>query len=91
MLSILNLWRPDTQRGFWNDLVGPEEILFVFKLADGTLREFTLSENNSDEVSRLCSALNGDPLERTSDLPRYFASNPFYREAMVAHYGVPPA
>ena len=84
------LIRERMQRGFWNDLVGPEQIIFVFKLADGTLREFTFLENNSDEIARLCSALNGDPLERTSDLPRYLASNPFYREAMVACYGVPP-
>lgn len=75
--------------GFWNDLVGTDQIHFTFKLADGTLRAFTLSPSNSEEIARLCSQLNGDPLEETRDLPRYFAANPFYRETMVAHYGVP--
>ena len=74
--------------GFWNDLVGRDAIYFLFKLADGTVKEFTLSEANRDEIAVLCSALNGDPIEKTSDLPRYFVSNPFYRDAMVAFHGV---
>ena len=74
--------------GFWNDLVGRDAIYFLFKLADGTVKEFTLSEANRDEIAILCSALNGDPIEKTSDLPRYFVSNPFYRDAMVAFHGV---
>ncbi len=77
--------------GFWNDLVGRDAIYFLFKLADGTVKEFTLSEANQDEIARLCSALNGDPIEKTGDLSRYFASNPFYRDAMVAWHGVSSA
>jgi hypothetical protein len=84
------LVRERLEPGFWNDLVGREEILFVFKLADGTVKEFTLSDQNREEISHLCSELNGDPLEKTSDLPRYFASNAFYREAMVTCHGVTP-
>jgi hypothetical protein len=74
--------------GFWNDLVGRDAIYFLFKLADGTVKDFTLSEANKDEIAALCSALNGDPIETTSDLPRYLASNPFYRDAMVGFRGV---
>lgn len=76
--------------GFWTDLVSPEEIIFVFKLRDGTLREFVLNDENRLEISALCSELNGDPLEKTSDLPNYFAANPFYRDIMVAHHGAAP-
>ena len=84
------LVRQRLQPGFWNDLVSPEEILFVFKLRDGTLKEFVLSDANRQEIARLCSDLKGDPLERTSDLPSYFAANPFYRDVMVAHHGAAP-
>ena len=77
--------------GFWNDLVGRDAIYFLFKLADGTVKEFTLSEGNQDEIAALCSALNGDPIEKTGDIPRYFASHPFYRDAMLAFHGVPSA
>ncbi len=77
--------------GFWNDLVGRDAICFLFKLADGTVKEFTLSEANKDEIAALCAALNGDPIEKTGDIPRYFASHPFYRDAMVTFHGVSSA
>mgnify|MGYP003532386498 CR=1 FL=1 len=37
-------------------------------------------------VASLCTALNGDPIEKTSDLLRYLAGNPFYRDLMVAFH-----
>ena len=82
------LLRAGLKPGFWNDLVGSDQILFLFKLRDGSVLEFTLSEDTREEISRLCSSLNGDPIEKTSDLPEYFACDPFYRDAMVAYYGV---
>jgi hypothetical protein len=84
------LVRECLQPGFWADLVSPEEIIFVFKLRDGTFREFVLTDENRLEISALCSELNGDPLEKTVDLPNYFAANPFYRDLMVAHHGAAP-
>ena len=81
------LLRERLQPGFWNDLVGRDEIFFLFKLPDNTIRELTLSDENRAEISRLCSQLNGDSLEKTSDLAAYLAANPFYRDVMVAFYG----
>ena len=75
--------------GFWSEIVGRREIFFQFKLSDGTLKDFAYSAANRDEIARLCSKLNSDPLEKTSDIPRYLAGNPFYRELMVTHHGVP--
>ncbi len=81
------LVREHLRPGFWNDLVSADEILFIFKLRDGMLKEFVLSDENRQQIAQLCSELNGDPIERTSDLPSYFAANPFYRDVMVAHHG----
>ena len=80
------LVREKIKPGFWNDIVGRHEILFLFKLADGTVAEFTDSEANREQIARLCTALNKDPIEKTSDLPRYLAGNPFYRELMVVFH-----
>jgi hypothetical protein len=85
-----DLVRERLEPGYWNDLVGREQVFFIFKLPDGSIEEFTLSESNRGEIARLCSQLNGDPLEKTSDLFRYFATNPFYRAVMVECYGVAP-
>jgi hypothetical protein len=72
--------------GYWYDIVGRQEILFVFKLPDGTFRELTFSEGTHSENAQLCSSLNKDPIERTSDVPRYLAGNPFYRELIAAFH-----
>lgn len=76
--------------GFWNEIVGRQGILFIFKLADGTVREFALSEATSSEISQLCSSLNDDPIEKTSDLPRYLSGNLFYKDLIAALYTSEP-
>ena len=73
--------------GFWNDMVGRHEVLFIFKLEDSRVEELALSDATRSEIARLCSLLNNDPIERTSDMPRYLAGNPFYREAIEAFHG----
>lgn len=80
------LVREKLTAGFWNEIVGAQEIIFIFKLADATLIEMHYSASNCAEIGRLCSALNGDPLEKTSDVLRYLAENPFYRDFIAAHY-----
>jgi hypothetical protein len=72
--------------GFWNDIVGRQHVLFIFKLADGTIRELALSEATRPEIAQLCSSLNKDPIEKTSDMPRYLSGNPFYRELIGAFH-----
>jgi hypothetical protein len=75
--------------GYWNEIVGRDEIVFTFKLADGTIRELSLCEATSSEIARLCSAFSKDPIQKTSDIPRYLAGNPFYREAIEAFHSHP--
>ena len=72
--------------GFWNEIVGRQQILFIFKLPDGTVSEVALSEATSSEIAQLCSSLNGDPIEKTSDLPRYLSGNLLYGELIAAFY-----
>ena len=73
--------------GFWNDLLGRHQILFIFKLKDSSVRELVLSDATRAEIARLCSSLNNEPIEKTSDMLRYLAGNPFYLEAIEAFYG----
>ncbi len=80
------LIRERMKRGFWNEMVGRDEMFFLFKLSDGTLKELCYSAETRDEIARLCTELNNDPIERTSDMPRYLAGNPFYREVAVQFY-----
>ena len=70
--------------GFWNEIVGFREILFTFKLPDSTVVELALSESNAPQIAQLCSSLNGDPLEKTSDVLGYLAENSLYRDLIAA-------
>lgn len=85
--AYTDLLRERLSPGFWNEVVGHREVLFVFRLADGTVVEHTLSEATAPEIARLCSALNGDPLERTSDVLGYLAGNALYRDVIAARVG----
>jgi hypothetical protein len=86
--SYRELIRAKLQPGFWNDVVGQAAVFFMFKMRDGTIAEFTYSPENREEISRLCSQLNSDPIEKTSNILRYMAANPFYRDTMVECHGV---
>ena len=77
------LIREGMKPGFWNEMIGRHEMFFLFKLADGTLEELRYSPETRDEIARLCTELNKDPIEKTSDMPRYLAANPFYRELVL--------
>lgn len=81
------LLRDRLESGYWNEIVGRSRIVFFYQLADGPFTEHTYSEATRGEIAHLCSELNDDPIEWTSDMPRYLASNPFYTELMVAYYG----
>jgi len=83
-----DLVRNKIEPGFWNDIVGRTEIFFLFKLSDGTFKELTYSVENREEIGLLCTELNKDPIEKTSDVPRYLAENPFYRQLMVTFHDV---
>ena len=72
--------------GFWNEVVGQQEIFFIFKLADGTLLRIAYSEATSSQIAGVCSSLNHDPIETTSDVPRYLAGNPLYRDLIAAFH-----
>lgn len=90
LLPYLTLVRAGLSPGFWNEIVGRQEILFVFKLAGGVVREVTLSEATASQIAHLCSSLNGDPIEKTSDVLRYLAGNSLYRESIAAFHASGP-
>jgi hypothetical protein len=86
LAAYKTLVREKITAGFWNDIVGRQEIFFIFKLVDGAVRELVFSAATQSEIAHLCSALNQDPIEKTSDIPRYLAGNPFYRELIAAFH-----
>lgn len=72
--------------GFWNEFLDENEIQFIFKLEDGTIREYTLSPENEREINELCSKLNNEPPDKTANVYKYISGNDFYHDFMMEHY-----
>lgn len=72
------LIREKLSNGFWTDIVGTDLICFIFKMQDGSVIEYTYSEKNRLAIAKLCTQLNKDPIEKTSNVLAYLAENEFY-------------
>jgi hypothetical protein len=77
-----SLIKEKLEAGFWNEIVG-EDIWFLFKHKDGSIKEYTLTNENREEIAHMCSRFNNDPIEKTTNLWLYLASNPWYTDVMV--------
>ena len=72
--------------GFWNEIVGSEDIFFTFKFKDGAIKQYTLDVSNEQEIDKLCASFNNEPDEKTANVYKYLSENDFYHDVMVKHY-----
>jgi hypothetical protein len=82
----IKLIKEKLRPGFWNEIVGATAIHFIFKLIDGSIREFDLSPQNEKEVNDLCLTFNNEPPDLTPNVYKYISDNAFYHDFMVTHY-----
>jgi hypothetical protein len=86
LTKYLELIKNSLNPGFWNEVVGKKEIIFIFKFKDGTIKEFKLSPENEKEISQLCTQFNNDPIEKTANVYKYISGNGFYHDFMADNY-----
>ena len=72
--------------GFWNEIVGEKEILFIFKFKDGSIKEQILSTENERENDELCAEFNNEPPGKAHNVYKYISENKFYHDFMLKHY-----
>lgn len=84
--TYINLVKEKLTKGFWNEIVGPKEILFIFKFEDGHIEEFILSPENEPRVDKLCAEFNDETPDQTTNVYKYIADNDFYHDYMLEHY-----
>ncbi len=84
--GYIELMKTKLNNGFWNEMVEEKEIIFVFKLKDGSIKEYRLSPENEQEVDNLCAELNNEPPEKTANVYKYISDNKFYHDFMMNHY-----
>lgn len=72
--------------GFWNEVIGNKEIIFIFKFNDGSVKEYRLSPENEQEIDNLCAEFNNEPPDKTANVYKYISDNKFYHDFMIEHY-----
>lgn len=72
--------------GFWNEMIGENNISFIFKFKDGTTKEIALSPETESEIDKLCAEFNNETPDKTANVYKYLSENEFYHDFMHQHY-----
>lgn len=86
LLQYIELIKNKLTNGFWNEMIGAEEILFIFKFNDGNIKEYELSPENEQEIDKLCAEFNNEPPNKNTNVYKYISDNKFYHDFMIEHY-----
>ena len=84
--SYINLVKDKLTHGFWNEIVGEKDIIFLFKFKDGSTKEYQLSTENEKEINDLCIEFNHEPPDLTPNVYKYISENKFYHDFMMEHH-----
>ncbi len=82
----MELIKSKMTKGFWNEIVGEKEIIFVFKFTNGVIKEFKLSPENEQEIDNLCAVFNNESAHEQANVYKYISNNKFYHDFMTKHY-----
>lgn len=84
--QYIELIKSRLTNGFWNEIVGANKILFIFKFKNGSIREYSLSSENEREIDALCAEFNDESLPKVTDVYKWLAENKFYHDFMSENY-----
>lgn len=86
LTKYVELIKTKLANGFWNEVIGAKEIIFIFKFKDGSVREYKLSPDNEREIDKLCAEFNNESPDKTANVYKYISENKFYHDFMVKYY-----
>lgn len=84
--QYIELIKTKLDNGFWNEIIGEKEIIFIFKFKNGSIKEYRLSPENEREIDKLCAEFNNEPEDKTANVYKYISDNKFYHNFMMEHY-----
>ena len=84
--QYIELIKAKLDSGFWNEVIGEKEIIFIFRFKDGSIKEYRLSPENEQEIDKLCASFNNEPADKTANVYKYISDNKFYHDFMMEHY-----
>ena len=84
--QYIELVKSKMATGFWNEVVGPDKIIFIFKFKDGSIKEYDLSEDNEREIDILCAEFNDELPPEVTNVYKWLSDNKFYHDFILEHY-----
>lgn len=84
--QYIELIKAKLTNGFWNEIVGEKEIIFIFKFKNGSIKQYSLSPANEKEIDDLCIEFNNEPPDPNPNVYKYISENKFYHDFMLEHY-----
>lgn len=84
--QYIKLIKVKLTNGFWNEIVGEKEIIFIFKFQDGHIEEYKLSLENEREIDKLCAEFNNESPDATINVYKWLSDNKFYHDFMMEYY-----
>lgn len=84
--EYIQLIKAKLSKGYWNEIVGSEEIVFIFKFKEGMVRDYKLTQENEQEIDNLCAEFNNNPPDKVANVYIWLADNEFYHDIMIEHY-----
>ena len=67
------------KNGFWNEYVG-QDIIFIFKFNDGRVERYVLSEENHNQILKLCCKFAQTEFKSIKDM---LINNKFYKDKII--------
>jgi len=84
--QYIELIKTKLTNGFWNEIIGEKEIIFIFKFQDIHIEEYKLSPENERKIDKLCAEFNDELPDATANVYKYISDNEFYHDFMMKHY-----
>lgn len=84
--QYIELIKTKLSKGFWNEIIGANEIIFIFKFDDSSIKKYILSPENEQEIDKLCAKFNNEPEDKTANVYKYISENKFYHDFMIEYY-----
>jgi len=84
--QYIELVKSKLTNGFWNEIIGQKEIVFIFKFQDGHIKEYKLFPKNEGKIDKLCAEFNDEESDATANVYKYISENKFYHDFMMKYY-----
>lgn len=86
LYQYTELIKEKLSNGFWNEIIGNQDIIFIFKFKSGNIKEYKLSSETEVEIDKLCAEFNDELPDENVNVYKWLAENDFYHDFMVKHY-----